>query len=484
VTVLTVQIKELQERVASLIKGHDLMQPGMKVLVGVSGGADSVALLHIIKELAPRLQVNVLAVHLDHLLRDEAGEDAAFVQVLARGWDIPVFVGYARVDVLARRWKIGVEEAGRRCRYALFHQLCLQTGASRIAVAHQADDQAETILLNLLRGSGPAGLAGMQPRSGVLIRPLLELTRDETEGYCRSLGINWRDDPSNRSADFLRNRVRHQLLPYLEKEYNPRIKENLQRLGKILGAEESYWDHFIWKYFYRVCRERVPGQVKLELAAWQNAPRVLQRRLLRTAIKAASGEARDIGYNHIEDCLAFLDRNSGRGEVQLPHGVRVLLRRDTLIVAGSPTPAPVIAKPVCRKLQIPGETILPELGISLQADLRERLPGVPVKADLPAHRFQACFDYDKIETPLYVRRRCPGDRLRPFGLEGSKKLKKLLGDLKVPAEDRDEVALVASQRDIYWVAGYRRSVLAPITEETREILTLTARKKLNYNNKT
>jgi tRNA(Ile)-lysidine synthetase-like protein len=212
----------------------------MRIVVGVSGGADSVCLLQVLCQLAQEYGLQLHVAHLNHMLRPEAAADAAFVQELAHRRGLPVTVGYARVGAIAGRLRLGLEEAGRLARYRLFDCVADRVGAQRIAVAHHADDQVETVLLNILRGAGPAGLAGMRPRRGRIIRPLLFATREEIAAYCRDQGLAWRRDASNLSREFLRNRIRHQLLPLLRKEYNPGLDRAILRLAEVVQEEDAW----------------------------------------------------------------------------------------------------------------------------------------------------------------------------------------------------------------------------------------------------
>lgn len=497
-------------------------------MVGVSGGADSVGLLLLLRELVPEYNLLLHVVHLNHMLRPEAAVDAAFVQQLAHQWGLPITIGYARVRAVAGRLRIGIEEAGRLARYQLFEQVADRIGAQRIAVGHHADDQVETVLFNIMRGTGPEGLAGIPPRHGRIVRPLLCASKEEIVAYCRDAGLDWRTDASNLSPEFQRNRIRHYLLPLLRKEFNPHIDQAILRLAQITGEENRFLTGYVQSLLQRLLVEgesiakaarsapanlssgvnatvsgdnltETPGSelssktACLPLSSFQRLPLSLQRRLLRAAVRRAGGRLRHLGYQNVEDCLVFLGQSGPGGFVELPHGVRVRKNSACFTVAIQGTAAAsrgrsqseaAARRNILVPLKIPGNTSLAELGLTIRARLVNIAPGAarcPVLERRGASRLwetgdgtRACFDYDRLELPLTVRTRRDGDRLRPYGMQGTKKLKKLLGELRVPGGSRDRIALVISQSQILWVVGYRRAEAAPLTRQTRRVLILEA----------
>lgn len=461
----------LQARVRDFIERKRLLQQGMTVVVGVSGGADSLALLHILKELAPDYSLKLHVAHLNHLLRPGARVEAAFVQRIAHSWGIPVTTGYCRVARFASLRKLGIEEAARRARYRFLFHVARQAGAQRIAVGHHADDQVETVVFNILRGTGPAGLAGIPARRGLIIRPLLEATREEIEAYCREQGLTWCTDPSNLETFYLRNKIRHELLPYLRREFNPGINRAVLRLAGIMEEENRFLEKISAGLLKSLARCE-SGKVELPLPVFLHLPLALRRRLLRVAFRAAGGDLRGLGFQHLEDSLALLANGPTGGEIHLPHGVRLrksyhffTMERAAEAVSG--------LKEVFQKLEIPGRTDIPSLGLTFHAEVR-----AGGFAFVPHGRYQACFDYDKIKLPLYVRTRRPGDRIRLLGLGGTKKIKKLLSDLKIPRPERERVPLVASNGLVYWVVGYRISEEAGVTPQTRRVLVLRVLKEI------
>jgi tRNA(Ile)-lysidine synthase len=526
-------VRSFLSRVRSFSARHGMFGYGMRIVVGVSGGADSVGLLQVLRDLAPEYDLQLHVVHLNHMLRPEAADDAAFVRQLAHRLGLPVTTGCARIGAIAGRLRTGIEDAGRLARYRLFEQVADRIGAQRIAVGHHAGDQVETVLFNIMRGTGPGGLAGIPPRRGRVVRPLLCASREEIEAYCRVAGLEWRTDASNLSPEFLRNRIRHRLLPLLQKEYNPRLDRAILHLAEIAGEENRWFQCYIQSLLDRLMVDGGAGapaeEVRLTLSAFLRLPLAVRRRLVLAAVRRVWGShgPRQLGYQNVEDCLDFLSRGATGGTVELPGGVRI--RKDSAyftiystapgagpagawhsadssllypgLKAGRPVSddrsqglsqkrllpgCPLGAGTRCSAtrgqvpLTVPGKTLLPELGLAIHARVVDLERGLPPGAHPADERgagmedSRVCFDYDQLELPLAVRTRRAGDRLRLFGMQGTKRLKKLLGELRIPAGARDRVALVVSNGQIIWVAGYRRAQAAPVAEQTSRLLILEA----------
>lgn len=454
------------------VERNRLIESGMKIIVAVSGGPDSLALLHVLKELRVFTKWELHVAHLNHLLRPEARREAAFVQELAHKWGLPVTVGYCRIARLAAQWKAGVEETGRLARYAFLKRVASKTGAQRIAVGHHSGDQVETVLLHIIRGSGSAGLAGMPSRQGMVIRPLLEVTREEIEDYCRQAGIVWCTDKSNTDPAFLRNKIRHHLLPYLKEGYNQEIEAAVLRLAAIMSEENRFLNFFSRRLWKSIASQK-KGITAFSLTDFLGLPLALQRRLLRLALVKTETDIQDVGFNHIEAGVSFLMAKNPCGELHFPRGVRLF--KDDGIVSIKKSSClrdkelPQEPQEICRELEIPGETIVPELGVLVKAEVFE------VEQDniFKEGNYQAFFDYDKIELPLYVRNRKPGDQIRVLGLKGTKTVKKLFIDLKIPRQERLWRPLIVSKDIMYWVVGCRRSEEAKITPKTSRVLVLT-----------
>ena len=462
---------DLLERVEDFIRRHRLLAPGERVLVAVSGGPDSLALLHLFTRLKEPWRLELHAAHVNHGLRADAAEDAAFVAATGEAWGVPVHV--VNVDVRAeRRTGESLQQAARRLRYRGLLEIAQAVGAARIALGHHADDQAETVLMRLLRGAGTTGLAGIRPRRGPYIRPLLAVTRAEIEAYCREFQLKPRTDPSNLSLRYLRNRVRHELLPLLEREYNPNIRAVLARTAALLREEDDLLEALAARAHHRMQDGRGPAD--LPAAGLARLPAALARRVVRRALQAAGVDVALVSADHMAAILALV---AAPGAVTLPGGVRVGRRADRLVVerfvrrraaaCGQEPPA---------TLPVPGEARLPRLNVSIHAELVEPprsldLIAEPRKAAGPE---RAVLDWDRIVPPLVVRTWRPGDRMRPLGMTGSKKVQDIFVDAKVPKDRRASVPIVADQEGILWVVGLRVDARAAVGPGTRRVLVLRA----------
>lgn len=449
---------EFVEKVLHTVRRHGMLAGGETVLVGVSGGADSVALLYALLALRPRFHLTLHVLHVHHGLRAEADAEAALVEALGRRWDVPVTVERIRVEDEPGQ---SLEARARAHRYAAFRKWASARAASRVALGHTADDQAETVLMRLLEGAGPRGLAGIPPVRGLFIRPLIEIRRWEIEAELERAGVEWVEDPSNRDLKFLRNRIRHDLLPFLAAAYNPRITEALCRAGAL--ARQVVRDV-----------ERLAARELDRLAETEDQGLVLSRAPLR-ALPPGIGE---------EVLRQALIRLGERGPLRA--WAQGALRRP--LEAGSPAPirlgsvwmevsgdrirlshgqAQALTETV---LPVPGSIALPGAGLRLEVREFERPDSYRPPADLST----VAFDREALPGTLTVRSRRAGDRFRPFGAPGRKRLKAFLIDTKVPRWRRDRLPLLLVNGEIAWVVGYRRGALAPVTTSTRWILEVEA----------
>lgn len=440
------------EQVRQTIEKYAMLTDQQAVVAAVSGGPDSVAMLDCLL----LLKYRPIVAHVNHGLRGEDSDaDEAFVRRLAEEAGLPFYVKRVDAAVLARERGMTVEEAGRSARYSFFGEVMERTGCMRTALAHHRDDQAETVLLHMLRGSGPEGLRGMTPvRDGVFIRPMLYVSREEILAYCRERGLSYREDASNADTDYQRNRIRHHLLPQLE-VYNPRVREALVRTAEIIREEDACMAEQAGRLYHTMAAVEEDA-ILLPIAKLKALPAALARRVLRLAV-AAAGSVRDVGYDHIETVLALL---AGRGSAaQLPGGTRVEVCGDRLRFRQEAPPC----EPYAYALPVPGSVYIPEAGARILCD----------RTDTP--QFDAhtvCVDADKIQGELTVRNRRPGDRFYPYNSPGSKKLKDFLIDEKIPRHKRDRIPLVTDARGILWVAGLRTGEPYKVEEKTTKLLKL------------
>ena len=461
-----------------------MVRRGERVLVAVSGGPDSTALLSLFVRSAPDLGVTLHVAHLDHGWRASSAKDAEFVRRLALRFGIPVTVGHvdpaawkttsARPPAGERR-QSSLEARARTVRQRFLRSTAAQVGATRIALGHTLDDQAETLLLRLLRGSGARGLAGIHPVvDGLFIRPLLGAARADILSYLKARRLAWRRDPTNRDLRLTRNRVRHRLLPLLVKSFNAAAVPTLARAATLLRDEDAWMEELARAAFERCVRPSsgaaaASKAVALDALTLEGMPEALKRRVVRLAFKEVRGHLRGLGFRHVEQAL-LLARQSAPGGADLPGGLR--LRRTAArleirrVDAGRTTRH---APATCREAlcPVPGEVAVPDFGLRLRA--RCLKAGDPLPEPGPD---RALLDADRIEAPLLVRPRRPGDRFVPLGGPGTRRLKSFLIDRKVPVDARGRIPLVVSGDTIAWVVGHRIDDRFKISPRTRRVLVL------------
>ncbi|MEK7700596.1 MAG: tRNA lysidine(34) synthetase TilS [candidate division NC10 bacterium] len=443
----------LRDRLERTVRRHAMLAGGETVLVGVSGGADSVALLHLLAALAPRWRLTLHVLHVDHGLRPDSARDAELVRALGARLAVPVEVATVTVDPRG-----SLEAAARAARYAALEARADRLGAQRIALAHTADDQAETVLMRLLEGAGVRGLAGIPPVRGRVVRPLLDCRRRELVAELRRARLPWVEDPSNQDPKFLRNRVRHELLPLLAGSYNPEIATALARVAALARDAVSALDRVATAELERLAAWEA-GAVTLALGPLRALPRQVAAEVLRQAAGRLGSQAPLRAWAH-RGLRRVLAAPPPRRPFRLG-GVTLEVSGPRARLALAPLPA---LEP--RDVSVPGRVELPEIGLALQATL-----AAAERYAIPDEPDRVAFDADRLPPALVVRPRRAGDRLTPFG-GCSRKLKDLLIDAKVPRWERCRVPVVEAGGEIVWVARIRRGAAAPVTAATRRVLEL------------
>jgi len=447
----------LSETAGRTIAEHRLLAPGSTVVVAVSGGIDSVALLDYLVSRTD-LGLSLVVAHLNHCLRGgESDGDEAFVRQLAASHGLAIEVGRVDVRQLAAAQRLSLEEAGREERYRFFAGVAKRYGAAAIALAHHRDDQAETVLLRLLRGSGTAGLAAMPVRSadGICIRPFLHLGRTEIEAYAQGKGLSFRTDSSNSDTGFLRNRVRHSLIPDLE-TYNPAISRRLADTAALMAADEELLTAVVALRWPAVaqCRE---GAVALSRDALLAETSGMRFRIYRRALSEVKGDLRRIAFCHLQAIDRLLSGGPPNGMLDLPGGIRATRCYDELLVGRSEKADGAADYAVT----ISGEGcyLLPH---GARIEVREGAPGGQ------SGRNSILVDLGAVPFPWLVRSFRPGDRLVPVGMTGHRKVKELFIDEKIPRGLRPRIPLVFSGTTLFWVAGLRMAASArPVAADSR-----------------
>ena len=462
-------------RVLRFIREQHLVSESQKLVVAVSGGADSVCLLHILVALQKELGIRLHVAHLDHQLRGAESEaDAWYVADLAHRLGIPATVERRDVKAYKAQRHVSLEEAAREVRYSFLMQVAESTGADRAAVGHTVDDHVETILMHLIRGSGTRGLRGLQPlrrwqssgRSLTIIRPLLEVCREETSGYCHHHQLAPRIDASNMSLSPLRNRIRQQLLPLLQ-SYNSQVAEALLRTARIASDDLAFLDGEAAQLWGKIAEKR-ESAVILDKERFLELPPALKRHLLRGAIKKLLGNLKDIESGHIEEIMDALSKPAGK-RISLPEGLTFSIEYDKYLLGTDPAAlSPFPALEAEYLLEIPGKTELP--GWHVEAEITA--PSAVKGTELINNDFTACFDLDKVGEKVTVRCRQPGDRLQPLGMSQPKKLNRFMIDAKIPHAWRQRVPIVCSPEHILWAVGWRIDERARVNDTTQRILRL------------
>lgn len=455
----------LEQRFDETVARYDLIARGDAVLVAVSGGPDSVALLHLVAERKSKWQLRVGVAHLDHGLREESARDADFVRMLAERHALTLHTERVDVRDLQCRRRLSIEAAGREARYRFFKQTVERRGFNKVALAHHADDNAETLLLNLLRGSGRLGLGGMPPmREGCFIRPLIRADRAEVLDYLRRRGLPALADPSNDYNGFLRNRIRNQLIPLLEKDYQPGVRAVLQRSAEALREEEEWIESQIQPLFEQTVLARPPGPLALDVMVLRRFAPAAQRRIVRAGLHLVQGDLRRIAFAHIAAILDLVDRPGDGGPLHLPENLRVRRRDNVLTIGRGDAPD---AGDYSYQMDRCGMVTVAETGEGIALTAIE-----PEQAANPsdAGPLTVFLDAAAVEFPVTIRNFRPGDRFAPLGLDGTQKLKKFFIDHKVPRDRRRRCPLLLSQGRILWVAGHRVSHCARLNDRTRQVL--------------
>ncbi len=462
------EVCRMLTKVKALIDRSKMLSAGDKIVVACSGGPDSLALLHIFNGFCLEYNISVFAAHLDHMFRGlESAAEADFVVDFCQQHGIPCFHTAIDVPKFIKESGLSGSDAARVVRYQYLQSVTEKLGGAKIATGHHRDDQAETVLLHILRGAGSVGIRGIQPINHNIIRPLLSVTRAEITAYCETYHLEPRFDSSNLKTNYLRNRIRIDLLPELEKKFNVAIKDALCRSATIVGDEHDFIQTTANEIWSEVTAEQSEGIVMIA-AKIKSIHIAVKREIIRMAIEKTQGSLVGISFDHVETVLELLSNGTVGSVVQLPAGLVACKSYDGLYISRH-TPVPPQIHYAGQELAVPGITMITELGISLTTEIIEQV-------NCTAQPCVGIFDWLALSTPLFVRIRRDGDRFQPLGFTGTKKLKKFFIDLKVPRQVRDSTPIICDRNDIIWVAGYRQSEVGKITDDTKKILKITINK--------
>jgi len=502
-------LSDVVQQVREAIEEHDLVVPGDRVVVGLSGGPDSLCLLHVLMGLREPYGLRLHVAHLNHGTRGEASDaDAAFARKTAELWDLPATIEKHDVPKLADEHGLAFEEAARRVRYAFLARTAARIDARTIAVGHNADDQAETVLMHIIRGSGLAGLRGMLPRTPItdyrliapfeegeredqrervehhsaspdetpptpaIIRPLLKVERAEIERYCSAHDLNPRFDRSNLDTTYFRNRLRHELLPELE-TYNPNIRQRLGHTAAVVAADYEVLVNARQEAWNSVVQEEREDAVIFDKSDWQALPISLQRATLRKATYQLRRSLRDVTFVHVENARKIATEGETGKASTLPMGLALTVGYETLTVgpsdpAGPPPDEPLLWSDEPLPVAAPGTTPLPETDWVLEVNILREWRMTKITA--PDHPWTGFFDARALNAPLVLRPRRQGDRFQPLGMEGHHvKVSELMINLKIPEAWRNHIPLLVAGEKILWVCGRRVATSAKIERETERV---------------
>jgi tRNA(Ile)-lysidine synthase len=451
------------KRVKRTIDRDHLLEKGDRLIVGVSAGIDSMVLLHVLNACRQDFELSLIVAHVNHGFRPaEAEKEAQLVRRASERLGLPFEYGQFCVKEFQKAQGLSPQDAARRLRFRFFSDLLQKHRADKIALGHHADDQVETVLLRLLRGCGLQGLTGMKSiRQGKVIRPLLERWKEEIESFARENEIPYLQDASNLKGGYLRNRIRLELIPSIEAEYQSNVKAVLLKTSAILREEDDYLEREAEKAYQEIVHEEQGGFV-CNLPAFQSLHRSIQRRILQKMLGRVDGEEGE--WLDVDPIRRRMIQSSPSFLQELPQGLLFERRYDAVFLKkGRVEPN----RPFDVILRCPGRTLLGEIGREVVVD---EIEGSDLLEGLEGSPNIALMDRQTLQFPLKMRNFMPGDRFQPLGLKGTEKLKKFFIDHKVPRQDRMKVPLLISGERIAWVAGYRVDERVKVTGKTRRIL--------------
>jgi len=471
-------IQKAEEAVAE----YNMLQESDSVLVGVSGGADSVALVHVLKEIAPIFSIKLGIAHLNHSLRgNESDADAGFVVSLSEKLNLPCYT--AKEDIVEYKNKHGfsLEEAGRRVRYAFFENIAQREGFNKIALGHTSDDNAELVLMYLIRGSGPLGISGIPPVRGVfktnllIIRPFIKTARSDIINYISAKRLSYVVDKSNMDMKYLRNKIRHNLIPELKENYNPKIVETINRLASIMRSEDEWMENELKSILNKNILFAENNRIVLSVSGMNALHPAAKRRITRSAIEKVKGNLRRISYSHVELVAAQLVSDSDSWSLDLPDRIRVTRIGKELIVSKEEKNLRNLSskRSVNNKaffeyvINKPGFIVAEKEGFNISFS---EIKNMNLSEICHAGRGVAFFDMEKISFPVIIRNYLPGDRFTPLGMQGSQKIAEYLINNKVPRENRIKYPVVISNGKIIWLAGFVIDDSVRVTSGTGKVL--------------
>lgn len=463
--------------VVQTITTYGMLKPDDSVVIGVSGGPDSIALLHILLKLTPNYSLRLGIAHLNHCIRKEdSDKDAEFVASIAKKFNLPCYIKKENIRKYHLEKKLSLEDAARRVRYSFFNSVAETNKFNKIALGHHCDDNAELVLMNLCRGSGPLGLSGIpKVRDRKIIRPLIELKRSELIDFLDKNELQYVSDKSNKDTRYFRNRVRHNLIPLLKTSYNPKIIDTLNRLSSIVSSEEEWIEDLILPVFEKVVLRSEDNTVTLSVSGLCQNHLAAQRRIIRKAVEIIKGNLRRIRLSHIDSAISLLESRWAYGKLDFPNRIRIQRSGDILIITREKNALRGLDSKSNQASKItflyevvkPGSIFIKEAGVHMKfTEISiDNLPDFGRTGQNTAF-----FDRESLDFPLVLRNFEPGDHFKPLGMTGTKKVKKYFVDKKIPKAERAKCPILLSQEKIIWIVGHRIDESVKVMPLTRKIL--------------
>ncbi|MGO1469418.1 MAG: tRNA lysidine(34) synthetase TilS [Tissierella sp.] len=463
----------MEEKVLNTICKYNMIDKGDNIVLGLSGGHDSIVLLHMLLYAQKKLSFNLILAHVNHGVRGEdALRDEMFVRNLSKRLDLQYFSTKVDMIGVAKEKNISEEEAGRELRYDFFRSIIKKLGKGKIAVAHNRKDQAETLIMRIMRGTGIDGLKGMDFKIGDIIRPILDIDRWEIEKYIEDNNIETVLDRTNLETIYTRNKVRLELIPYIEKNFNPNIIDTLFRLSENAKLDSEFLEKYTNDRYESSLKRRTDKSKVFDYNIFKDEELSIKKRIIRKSIENLNNSLQGIEHIHISSVIELFSRKETGKMINLPNDIVARISYDDLIIEKNKENEFNSFNSLEKNLII-GENILKEHNVELTLEVFN-------KKDIVLERQSKnvkYFDYDKIIDGIFIRKRKPGDRFVPFGMKGSKKLKDYFIDEKVPRQLREKIPLLVDGKNIIWVIGYRTNEIYKVDENTKTIL------KIKYKNK-
>jgi tRNA(Ile)-lysidine synthase len=466
---------QLKGKILKTIQKYTLIENGESIVVGVSGGPDSICLLHVLYSIMKSFDIKLFVFHLNHMLRgDEANKEAEYVEDFCRRLELPLTVKAINIEEVSKKEGLSIEETARNVRYREFELYAKAVGATKIAVAHNKNDQAETILMRIIRGTGLEGLTGMDFIRGNIIRPLLEIDRSEIEEYCSYNLLYPKVDSSNLLNIFTRNKIRLELIPQINKLFETDIKESLFRMSELLKADNAYIEKNSSANYKQVTISETDKNIFLDIEKLKSVHIALIKRILRLAINKIKGNLKGIASVHLEAVVDLIFNGSTGSSLCLPE--RLVIEKSYNVLKIHRIQADLITTKFDYEIKIPGVNYFDANNFILEASIAEKFDEEKNYKNTASHSFLQYFDYEKFNLGINIRSRKQGDFFKPINSNGTKKLKEYLIDNKIPRENRDAIPILAKGNEVIWLVGYKISDKFKVTENTKNILKLEYKK--------